>query len=245
MNRDKQNGLKVLSLSKGFTLIELLLAMGFVASLLIAITMTVIQLGNIYNRGITMKEVDQSGRSLSRELLRSISQSNTFSVVDGAGHYVIQTYGGRLCIGQYSFIWNYGKTLNAATPGSNINKYDTSHTPSTEQIRFIKVIDSNGYYCRPNATSEYPNIADSSMPTELLSSGNRKLAVHSFSISEVAEDLVTGQQLHSIEFQLGTNDQASIDNGKCKLPTESSKRDLTYCSVNNFSFLVRSGNLTE
>ena len=58
----------------GFTLIELMLAMTFISVLLLAIAMTIIQIGTIYNRGVTLKEVSQAARSISDELNRSITR---------------------------------------------------------------------------------------------------------------------------------------------------------------------------
>lgn len=89
---------------RGFTLIELMLAMTFVSALLLAIAMTVIQISNVYTRGLTLKEVNQAGRTISTELKRGISQSAPFAVP--GPKYVVQPWGGRLCVGQYSYIWN-------------------------------------------------------------------------------------------------------------------------------------------
>lgn len=115
MSRNNNKGQNVLSrstssrfknLSKGFTLIELMLAMTFVAALLIAIALTVIQISNIYNKGLTMKEVNQVGRSISDDLVRSISQSQSFAVPSDS--YVTKDWGGRLCTGKFSYmeLWN-------------------------------------------------------------------------------------------------------------------------------------------
>ena len=50
--------------SAGFTIVELMLAMAFLAVLLVVITMTVIQISNVYNKGLTLRAVDQAGRTL-------------------------------------------------------------------------------------------------------------------------------------------------------------------------------------
>ena len=77
MNRvDRQNG---------FTLIELMLAMAFVSALLIAVAMTVIQIASIYNRGITLKDVNQTGSSVASELQRNIAGSASFNINPGPG----------------------------------------------------------------------------------------------------------------------------------------------------------------
>ena len=110
MNHDK---------TRGFTLIELMLAMTFIAFLLVAIAMVTVQISNIYNKGITLREVNQAGRSVADEIQRSISSSIPFDVtpkVDAspataASKYVVRDGGGRLCLGQYTYAWNYGKSI--------------------------------------------------------------------------------------------------------------------------------------
>ena len=77
--------------TKGFTLIELMLSMTFISILLVAIAVTIIQISNVYNRGITLKEVNQAGRSLSNELQRSITSGAPFMIEEGDGsRYVKQ-----------------------------------------------------------------------------------------------------------------------------------------------------------
>ena len=127
----------------GFTLIELMLAMGFVSVLLIAVAMTVIQIAGIYNRGITLKDVDQAGRSLVSELQRSIGGNAQFDL--GSGHYVPQSWGGRLCLGQYSYIWNYGADISTTlNPNRNVYAPTANQLP---EIRFVKILDPTNNYC--------------------------------------------------------------------------------------------------
>lgn len=234
MNHDK----------KGFTLIELMLAMTFISVLLMAIAMTVIQISNIYTRGLTLKEVNQSGRALSDELRRGVAGSSSFSVeTDTVGaSYVKRDFGGRLCLGHYSYIWNYGKTLASGTAdSSNSNVYETAF--SGNKIRFIKVPDSTGKYC-----SVVDSKIDASGAVELLDVGDRNLAVHAFSISSEASasDSLTRQGLYYISFVLGTNDQAALGSGQsaCKAPNELTS-DIEYCSINQFDVVARAGNAVQ
>lgn len=235
----------------GFTLIELMLAMGFVSLLLIAIAMTVIQIGNIYNRGITLKDVNQAGRSLASELQRSINQTAPFSVVvdhtiDPNSRYVQQDWGGRLCLGQYSYIWNYGVALDPTKLNPNRNIY----LGSSNEIRFVKVFDPNTSYCTKASTGkEYKDVIFSDA-VELLNVGQHNLAIHSFAISApaTAGDNKTGQQLYSIEFMIGTNNQTALtyNTGEVTcLPPGDKEADPSYCSINQFNIVVRAGNTIE
>ena len=251
MNRvDKRNG---------FTLIELMLAMAFVAALLIAVAMTVIQIASIYNRGITLKEVNQAGLSLSSELQRSINQTSLFSIepdhaVDPNSRYVKQDWGGRLCLGQYSYIWNYGAAIDPIALNPNRNKY----SGSSNEIRFVKVPDSNASYCKKALVGpEYKDVVFADA-VELLNVGEHNLAIQNFVISttSTAVDTKTGQQLYSMEFLIGTNDRGKLSDHSdstltgstgattCKLPSEFGA-DPSYCSVNQFNILARAGNAVK
>lgn len=224
---------------KGFTLIELLLAMSFLSVLLITIALTIIQIGNIYNRGMTLKEVNSVGRTLSAELQRNISVSSTFDLSGANTRFINSSFGGRLCTGQYSYIWNYGSTINLASiTRANANMYDPSL--STTRIRFIKVEDSSSLYCTtPNG------FIDKTRATELLTVGDRDLALHSFTISSDARarDSKTRQALYSISFILGTNDQATLASNSttCRPPSDTAG-NLNYCAVNQFDLVVRTSN---
>jgi len=231
--------------NKGFTLIELMLAMSFVSALLIAIAMTVIQIGSIYNKGITIKEVNQAGRSLTSEFQKSIAQNKPFNVNPGVGsRYITQTWGGRLCIGRYSYIWNYGSAIKTGDK-SRLNVY--SGSDSNNVIRFVRIIDPNANYCTLDALGKYPSIVLSDA-VELLNVGEHNLAVHDFKISSAAlmTDNKTGQQLYSIEFTIGTNDQLALTTSStgdiiCKAPGEKDA-DSVYCSVNRFDIVTLAGN---
>jgi len=230
--------------NKGFTLIELMLAMTFISVLLMAIAMTVIQISNIYNRGLTLKEVNQAGRSLATELQRSIAISPSFSIDTAAvgTKYINSDFGGRLCVGQYSYIWNYGKTLSDSTAnGLNSNIYNPNL--STNKIRFIKVPDSTASYC-----STKDSVINPAGAVELLNVGDRDLAVHSFTIStEIsASDSKTRQSLYYLSFVIGTNDQAALEPSAttCRPPSDIAS-DLNYCSVNQFDIVARAGNAVQ
>lgn len=235
---------------KGFTLIELMLAMSFISVLLIAIAMTIIQISSIYNHGLTVKDMNQSSRSISAELQRNISQAVPFSIVSGAGNRYIQTaWGGRLCIGQFSYVWNYGVDLNTAVTTKNysnnkLNVYST--TPST-LIRFIKIPDTSAFYCIPNVAGKYPDI-DITKAIDLLNVGDHNLVLHAFNISSgpTAIDTKSNERLYTITFTIGTNDQAALATGSasCKGASEPGA-DPAYCAAQQFTLVVRAGNTVK
>ena len=217
------------SVQDGFTIIELMLSMTFVAVLLIAITAITIQVGSIYNKGVTLQEVNQAGRSLSTDFQRTIAQSIPFDA-STTDHFREQSgNGGRLCTGRVSYLWNYGKGLADNTP---INRYDDG-TP----ITFARVSDPGGTLC-----INLGLVAARADSTELLDQGDHNLAVHELSISSPSVASVS-QQMYSIRFILGTNDAAQLEtnNQSCRPPSEGAGNE-DYCAVNQFEIVARAGN---
>jgi prepilin-type N-terminal cleavage/methylation domain-containing protein len=233
---------------KGFTLIELMIAMTFIAILLVAIAMTTVQISAIYNKGITLREVNQAGRAVSDELQRSISSSIPFEVtpkVDTSpatlnSKYVVRNGGGRLCLGRYTYAWNYGKSIAHVSGAPSVYNYYNTNSASSEPVRFAKVADPDAALC-DNPTLPVPR----ANATEMLVSGDRDLVLHDFKITSAASDPVTGQALYAIMFVLGTNDDAQLttNDTSCKPPSQGVGLE-NYCSVNQFDIIARAGNKT-
>lgn len=70
----------------GFTIIELMLAMTFVAMLLIAIAVVTINIVTIYQRGLSLKAVNNVGRSLIEELTTSINAAPAVDTTSLCNH---------------------------------------------------------------------------------------------------------------------------------------------------------------
>ncbi len=225
----------------GFTLIELMLSMTFISALLLAIALTTIQISTIYTKGITLREVDQAGRTVSDELQRSIASATPFDVTPKVGgpsdsatsNYVAHAGGGRLCLGKFTYAWNYGKALAGGTGPAVLNKYDDG-----TEVRFAKVADANGSLCADTELA-VPK-AESS---DLLTSGDRNLVLHSFTITQNAKDDTIGQALYAISMTIGTNDREQLvtNDTSCKPPSEGVGNE-AYCSVNQFEIIARAGN---
>ena len=227
--------------TSGFTLIELMLSMAFVSILLLAIAMTVMEMSSIFNKGLTLKEVNQVGRSIADELRSTIAATSPFNIKSGSSsRYIIQDWGGRLCVGQYSYIWNYGGPIS----NGDIMRLNV-YSDSSNILRFVKVIDPNASYCTD--TTKKVVSADA---VELLNASEHDLSIHSFSIntSDSATDLKTEQQLYNIEFTIGTNDQDALTDEtgilQCKAPGRVGA-DLAYCSLSSFNIVALAGNSVE
>lgn len=238
-------------MKKGFTLIELMLAMTFISLLLVAIAMTIVQIANTYNRGTMTKDINQSSREISDELQSSITSSGSFSTDPSQHHYVEQDWGGRLCVGNYSYIWNYPKAINVATlnPSRNVFKTPTvSGAPlafntvaNKYEISLVKVVDTGSSYCIPTSAGVYPPV-DQTKATELLRSGDHSFVLHYFDITEASSDTVSAQSLYKITFVLGTSDTSALTGTdaaiKCIAPGDPGS-DADYCNVQKFTLVLR------
>jgi len=224
--------------NKGFTLIELMLAMTFISLLLLAIAMTIIQIANIYNKGTILREINQVSRDVNNEIERAMRASGSFSLEPSAQRYVNNTVGGRLCLGQFTYVWNYGEALG--NNDSELNVY-TDGSP----LVFVKVPDSGANYCSLNTvTNNYPAI-DRDTATELIQSGDHSLVLHKFTVSSSpsATDTLSGQQLYRVVYIVGTSDVAALndDRDSCKPPNVAGA-DFNYCSVQDFTLVLRVAN---
>ena len=138
--------------------------------------------------------------------------------------YISNEYGGRLCFGQYSYIWNYGKVIDKAIKNSdyvNLNKYQEYLAPDQAHIiRFVKVYDDKQNYCTMSSGT-YPNIiynvvSPANPPVELLKTSQDNLVLHYFNLLTHKSDelakwggFANDQQLYNIEYTIGTNNWGS------------------------------------
>ena len=125
---------------KGFTLVELTLAMSFLAFIMVFVVIVLLQIMNIYNKGLAMTQINQTGRQLSDDINSSIrfAQPSTVTYLSASN---------RLCTGDVSYLWN----VNGGTTNS--------FGDTTTELGVVRVKDSVSAYC--SNTSLKPNIADS------------------------------------------------------------------------------------
>ncbi len=212
--------------------------MTFLSILLVMITMMVIRVGDIYNRGLTIKDVNQAGRVIIRDLQQTISQSRSFDVTGGK-NFVQTEYGGRLCTGQYSYIWNYAKTITESPKISDDNK--ANFDKNNNMMRLIRIPDSTSNYCLNSTNDLGKKIAVSSVQ-DLLGTDDLTLALYDFSITQSAFDAKTGQGLYYISFTVGTDSAAAANKDAISCTPDVAQLDISYCSVNQFNMVVRAGN---
>ena len=248
--------------TEGFTLIELMLAMTFVAILLLTIAMTVVQMGTTYNRGMVIKEVNQSARDVADDLRRSVQASGVFEVSDDDTdtmdyvRFFMNIDGnsvpvsGRLCLGNYSYIWNTASAIE--TNFVDRARYLTSAGVAGDTVNFVKVTDTGKKYCAKGTSGALINkhilYADTANATELLKPGDRTIRVLSFKVgtSDTAYDASSGQRLYQVSYTLGTGATSAMQKVSgvpttCLPPTDSNS-NFAYCNVQQFTIVLRAGN---
>lgn len=219
-------------LRDGFTLVELSLVMAFISLLLLAILFSTIHIGKIYAKGVTNRQINQVGRELVDTMRRD------FLVADAAriSSYVpVGNKSGRICLGKVSYVWNTAAALADGGDSSTIKDKDGS-TP----VVFSRVIDSGGSLCS-NTTGNYPtSLVGIGDVTDILSGDGRMLAVYSLSFSQLTRNVSDG--LYTINITVGTNDPSTVDSTtmECRPPSDHSS-NFEYCSVAEFSIIVRAG----
>lgn len=222
--------------NRGFTIIELMLAMAFLSMLLMAIAVATIHIAKLYDRGMAMRTVNQSGRDLVASIKRDARSfgSLTEYMVDPASD---TNSLGRLCLGTVSYLWNDPDRLRA---GNGV-RYKTSGGAMLDQIVMARVSDVGGSYCRKNALGNYNSNVFNDQATELLKSSDHDLAVHDFKFDDNFLSAAGRNQLYRITFTLGTNQEGTIDSSlSCKPPGDIDS-NFNFCAVNNFELMVSVG----
>lgn len=234
----------------GFTLIELMLAMTFISVLLLAIAMTIIQVGAIYNKGMALKDINQSGRSISDDMSRTVAASEAFSLTTD---YVTGPDGGRVCLGSYSYVWNFAKSF---PNNANLTWYEgdlTKSVPNRTEIHLVKVPDAGKIYCQKDGTGalSYKSVRliDTPQAQELIPSGDHTLGIEQLTLTttaapaDTAYDPATNERLYNLTYVLGTGNISAMNNTQTAcLPPGSANSDVTYCNVEQFSLVLRAGN---
>jgi type II secretory pathway pseudopilin PulG len=222
--------------SKGFTLVELMLSMAFVSLLLLAIALLVIQISNMYNKGLTLRAVNESGQLIASDLQETLNTSVP-SAAPLSPHYVSSSGGGRLCVGTTVYAWNYDSSIKNPIANPPFNKYQDS----SYDIRFVRFSSGGTDYCSLSigpGPATYPSIPNSA--TSLITAGDSNLALHSFSFTSNQLAIDARQYIYEMNMTIGTSQTGIISAGECTVPQ--GIVDDTYCAVNDFTFMARSGN---
>lgn len=146
---------------QGFTLTELMFAMAFVAFIMLFIVGSVIQIMRTYNKGISIRQIDQSGRQLSEELTRTLRYANAVQFAS-VNTNAMSTQ--RICANGVTYVWN----LQADT---SKNTYQTPIPTGTPPIRFIRVDDKTGSLCTSPTSKPLRSMSKDLLSDQLAVSG--------------------------------------------------------------------------
>jgi type II secretory pathway pseudopilin PulG len=164
---------------KGFTIPELMIAMSFLSMLLIVLLLSTMNIISIYNKGLTLKRVNQSGASIGAAMQKSLRSSagkpQERKITIGSEEYTVG-----FCTGKFSYIWNLYGTSGADPVDPNPIKYNGEDN----LVGFAKVSDTGGDLCKKDITGNYPN-PERNASTEMLGDG---LVMKQPTLSQDADD---------------------------------------------------------
>lgn len=149
---------------QGFTLVELLLALAFVGFVLIFVVTTVVQVLRTYNKGLAIKEINQTARSVTEDMTRVIRGTSRYNVVTAP----LSDPGGnkaRVCFDGVSYVWNF--------TNSSMNQYTDGG-----RVVLARVDDPGSSLCTP-VSGVYPNV-NRANALELLTD---RVWVHQFTVT--------------------------------------------------------------
>ncbi|HYG84261.1 MAG TPA: hypothetical protein VD907_05290 [Verrucomicrobiae bacterium] len=190
----------------GFTVVELLFAMSFLSALLILALISSISIMRTYSKGLVLKQVNQSGRTIGAELQRSLKTAQP--PIDSS-----TVAEGRLCLGAYSYVWSIGD--------QDPYKYDDGST-----VGFAKVSDATRAMCTTTARPVVPK--DSAV--ELLGGDTTNLRIQDAEMGSPPSQ--NGYYLYTFRFTIGTNDPELLNDERSACTSGEGKE---FCALNRFT----------
>lgn len=192
---------------KGFTIIELMLSMIFVSFILIFMALTIVQMLRIYDKSISMKQVNQAGRTVTEDISQAMrSQAPERVNVDNIKN-------GFICVGSTVYRWNplfvegVDATLLNAAPSSTSDPI----IASTGAMMVRKVFRNQNTACTTaNVTSNAASMFENDSEAPLLS--NRSRVIWASATTYPTAAVTTNQsKLVELTFIIGTYDRAEVD----------------------------------
>jgi hypothetical protein len=186
--------------SRGFTIVELLIGLAFFSFLLLFVTFGFVQINRTFTKGITVKTIQETSRSLVEDLTRSIRGSESIDFKRA----VAPTDGYQLCLEGVRYGWNQQFGGSSSTPDQT-----THELPGNVPYTMIKSFD--GGNCGDDFTS-YEKILDDRAVVQHLSICN----------SDETKPCAVGPGTYRIKFVVSTksadNDlEIYGDEAKCKV----------------------------
>lgn len=230
--------------NKGFTIVELMLSIAFISFLLLSIALLAIQVGRIYQRGLTLQTINQSGREISDMVRRDFLQSRAPHIKTATIPIPGAVVGGRVCLGDYSYVWNTISALRDHATSDALAKFD-----GVQPLNLARVVDPGGRFCvKDPTTGNYPMTVPRTDAAQVLQakegSEDPIIGVYNMTATPIIKQQnsisqgVGDEALYKVQFTLGTSATDEIDTSRhtCKPPGEA---DLEYCAINKFEVVAR------
>ncbi len=123
---------------RGFTIIELMLAMAFLTFVLLFVSLSMVQMLRGYDKGVTIKQINQAGRTLTEDLARSVrTASSTQEVITDKVDL------GVICVGNIAYVWNPVYRQNKTYQNVNRYTFNAGGGNPAEQIGLARVYVPN------------------------------------------------------------------------------------------------------
>lgn len=196
----------------GFTLIELMIALAFVAFILIFATTAVVQVMQTYNKGLSIKQINQAGRTTLEDVTRYLRTADPGAVNTSA------MASNRVCFGGVSYVWNLYNT-----PTASANRYSDGSA-----LTFTRVSDAANAMCS-NASGSYPAVPKTSA-TDILGANVWVMAV-------TMTTPTVSAPLADVTIKLAVANDPAITGGACTKGGTIGQ----FCATSNFTTTVMTG----
>jgi prepilin-type N-terminal cleavage/methylation domain-containing protein len=119
---------------RGFTIIELLIATAVLSTILLLVTVLMVNIGSLYYKGINQARIQDNVRSISDEVAQQLQLGASFDHKTGA--HSEEAY----CIGSFRYTYVIGVQIGTPAPGSSAPSYphvlwrDDNPSPGTCSI---------------------------------------------------------------------------------------------------------------
>lgn len=189
-------------LSGGFTIIELMLALVFVAFILVFMALTLVQMMRIYDKAISMRQVNQAGRTITED----ISESMRAQLPEKITTDFVSS--GLLCVGSTVYRWNplFTAPLNTQLRDAARNTSAAPVNPSGAMM--VRKVFSNA-----NATCDIAT-ADSTSASAFVAGSIAPLLTGRSRVIWASARPTTGindRKLIELTFIIGTHDRTEVD----------------------------------
>lgn len=215
---------------QGFTLVELMLAMVFVAFILVFISLTLVQMFRTYDKGSSMKQVNQAGRSVIEEISQAVRSQLPANIKTGA------VGNGVLCIDRVMYVWN--PLYNTA--GVQVTDHRAVIGNTTTGGMMARKVLSGATTCPTNLVDALnTSITPVSQETQLLSNQTRVLRASAQPLPDT--------HLVKLNFVIGTYSRSEMPAGSTHYLTATQSggnfsclpgSDGTYCAFAEFNTVV-------